>query len=161
MSSPADVEKYLNDHELATAHLPELFGFLVDDDSEVMGYAVESLENCGAPRQDSTGFLCGKLKSVNPLEIYWACTLLGRLFQVDLTDSPPDAVARQEIEQALANTFKNAHADSAALERAVLALGFIEGLSPETCKVLEQIRPTASPRMQRLIATAMGTVETD
>ncbi len=154
MSTPDDVEKYLSDPELTISHLPQILAFLSEQDDEVQGYAVEALENCGAPRSGSIEFLIEQLASSNPLVRYWVSTLLGRWLSENDSDSEGKTI--HQVEESLVAGIQSKATDAAARERMVLALGNLSSPLPETKKVLEGMQGTATPRMQRLIDTVLN-----
>lgn len=166
MSSPEDLEKYLNDAELATAHLPELFEGLIETDSEAANYAVEAFENCGPPLVESIQLLCERSQDKNSLVSYWACTLLGRAIQeglvtIDKSNSLSQASAHSEkstgdtVLKSLCNVIGDVQYDSSTRERAMVALSNSGELNAATRAFLETQLSDATPRMKRLIAAAL------
>ncbi|MBU6173158.1 MAG: hypothetical protein KGQ60_05105 [Planctomycetes bacterium] len=151
MVEPSQLEQYANDPELARSNIACLFESLVADESR-QNYAVEALENCGAPEISQIPVLLHALSSGESLAVYWASTLLGRL----LSDGPVETagLAQVELEQALCESLKRS-LDLSAHERILWAFGKASSLQPTTREVLEQLRTNASPRMERLIETAL------
>ena len=154
MSSPADVEKYLNDPELAISHLPALFAFLEETQPEVSDYAVEALENCGPPRPESLPFLCDQCTPEKGLGSYWACTLLGRAIEA--------GEGTAQVFEVLCRVIETREFDLATRERAVLAFTHDAALAHATAsdgatrKLLESQLPGATPRMVRLIESVLN-----
>lgn len=149
MSSPADVEKYLNDSELTLANLPELFGFLTEDEPEVSDYAVEALENCGAPSMDRLPFLNQECVHGSGLVQYWACALVARMVEDGALDlSQP--VASQTVD-ALHSLIGNETVDLAVREKALLVFTHADQVGDATVDLLKVAKAKAPPRMSRLI----------
>lgn len=153
MADPTQVEKYRNDATLTLHHLNEVLAFLADPQEETVGYAVEALENCGAPTLSHWQPLAGALKSSHPLIAYWGATLIGRMLEIQKGSLPTESI--RAIESELCQQLSKA-SDLAAKERIVWAIGKLPAMERSTQQMLESLLPAASPRLKRLVEEALS-----
>jgi len=151
MVEPSQLEKYANDPELARSNIASLFEALAADESR-QNYAVESLENCGPPEISQIPVLLKALSGGDSLAVYWASTLLGRVLSDGSVESA--GLLQVELEQALCGSLTRS-LDLSAHERILWAFGKASSLQPTTREVLERLRANTSPRMERLIESAL------
>ena len=153
MADPIQVEKYRNDAALTLGHLPEVLAFLADANDETVGYAVEALENCGAPPQDAWTHLSESLNAPHALQVYWAATLVGRMVEEYLEAIPGELLC--EIERALRGRTVTID-DMAAKERIVWAITKLPAIDSATRRALESCAESASERLKRWVEEALS-----
>lgn len=137
----------LRDPVVARERLADLFELLASPDEDLAGQAAACLEDAGLPPVEVAGvqsvtLLLSELSAPNALRRYWAATLCGRL------GPAAEGAVPTLTDLALSDP------DSAVRERAILALGEIGVVSPETTAVLERIMQEGTPRAIRLARAA-------
>lgn len=113
------------------------------DQDAVREYAVAALEGMGAPSDASIQGLISALRHHDPLVVYWAVTLLGRIL------NPSD-----EVQKAVAVVAKDT-LNRSVQQRAVWALGRMLPLLSETQKLLQTFQSSDDPRLARLATQAI------
>lgn len=153
MADPTQVEKYRNDAALTLRQLHEVLAFLADGNEETVGYAVEALENCGAPGPNAWPRLSETLQASNSLQVYWAATLAGRMVEEHLEAIPIESL--RQIEQSLGERITNVD-DMAAKERIGWAITKLPAIEVATRRILESCAESASERLKRWIEEALS-----
>lgn len=153
MADPIQVEKYRNDAALTLRQLPEVLAFLIDTNEETVGYAVESLENCGAPPPVAWPTLSETLNAPHALQIYWAATLIGRMVAEHMEAIPSELLC--QIERALGERTTTVE-DMTAKERIVWAITKLPGIETATRRALESCAESGSERLKRWIEEALS-----
>jgi hypothetical protein len=138
--------EYAQHPELAVQNLLELLSFVESEDETLQSYASEALENCGPPKLEQIPSLQAILQSENSSQIYWACTLLGRL-GTKITESS----IRLAVHQSLANVAERSSLSLASRERSVWAISELGSVDPVVKARLNLLLSSASPRLKRLL----------
>jgi hypothetical protein len=138
--------EYAQHPELAVQNLLELRSLVESQDETLQSYATEALENCGPPKSEQISSLQAILPSENSSQIYWACTLLGRLGP-NLAESR----IRLTLQQSLASVAARTSLSIASRERSVWAIAELGSVDPSLKTQLDLLLPSASPRLKRLI----------
>ncbi len=137
--------KIANDPSVVANHLDELLESIASDDESTMNAASEALEHCDPPPIESIETLSRFIHHGTGDQIYWACTLIGKI-------GPP----ANDSQRLLASVLDCVQANGASVEAAADSLGQIGPLSQETKRMLQAKRSSAGPRLQRLLAHALG-----
>jgi hypothetical protein len=151
--SQSELEACMNDPELALKNLDLLLASVNSDDESIANPALESLENCGTPRGEHVDLLLKYLKESDFQRVYWAATLIGRLL-ADSSDRVPGAISA--LEKTFAARLADKSLDDSAREKVCWAIGYLPMVSSELRDVLASVSVNASPRMQRLIESALS-----
>lgn len=131
----------------AAKHIKDLLECVASKDESVMNAASEALEHCDSPETDSVTLLTEFVQKGNDDQIYWACTLLGRMGD-----------RANPLQRVLCDVLNSSHPASSVDEAAAKSLGQIGSLAHETKHVLQSRLPSAGPRLKRFIAQALGTL---
>ena len=151
--SQSKLEACMNDPERALQNLELLFSSVNSEDELIANPASESLENCGAPHGEHFDLLMKYLNDSEPQRVYWAATLIGRL----LSDtSASDIGTNPTLQKTFAARLTDKRLDESAREKICWAIGCLPMVSSELRNVLAGAAVDASPRMQRLIASALS-----
>jgi hypothetical protein len=150
--NPNQLERCVQEPDFALENLPLLFSAVSSDEECCQNSASEALENCGVPLATAFPLLLAQLQHGDSMQVYWACTLLGRWFA---RNTDPSSLGHLEsIQDQVCQVFHR-ELEISAKERAAWALGQTQHLKPSSRKTLELQLENAPPRLQRLIETAL------
>jgi HEAT repeat protein len=117
-----------------------------DVDESVREQAVAALEELGAPPLDALAGLIETAAASDPLEAYWAITLLGR--SGEAAAAGVSALARQLAPGT----------DPSVAQRAAWALGRIGSAAKDATGALRDAAASSDPRLARLAQEALSAV---
>ena len=151
--SHSELEACMNDPERALQNLELLISSVNSEDESIANPALESLENCGVPRIEHFELLMKYLKDSESQRVYWAATLIGRL----LSESSENvAGSNPTLQTTFAARLTDKGLEESAREKICWAVGCLPMVTPELRNVLATVAAGASPRMQRLIESALS-----
>ncbi|XZE19725.1 hypothetical protein SH449x_005052 [Pirellulaceae bacterium SH449] len=151
--NPTELEACMNDPELAMKNLGSLLELVNHEDETTSNYAVESLENCGAPTAEHLGLLQKCLSDSDSLRVYWDATLLGRLFAEQAEEL---AGSLPPLQVALGQRLNDKSLDDSARERICWAITKLPSIDEGLRTALQAASQDAKPRMLKLIETALS-----
>ncbi|MFN7876740.1 MAG: hypothetical protein ACK5PB_15575 [Pirellula sp.] len=151
--SQSELEACMNDPEYALQHLELLIVSVSNDDESIANPALESLENCGSPRSEHFDLLMKYLSDSESQRVYWAATLIGRL----LSDTSTSVIGTNPtLQKTFAARLIDKRLEESAREKICWAVGCLPMVMPELREALANAAIGASPRMQRLIESALA-----
>jgi len=143
----------MNDAELALSKLDLLLTSVANEEESISNAAVEALENCGAPEPAHATTILHHFSDPNSLRIYWAATLLGRLF-AEKSELSGDLL--KLISDRFTERISDSKLEESARERICWAITNFPGVEPNLRQALQDLSKNASPRMLRLIEKALS-----
>ncbi|MFN7843518.1 MAG: hypothetical protein ACK5YR_09835 [Pirellula sp.] len=151
--SQSEIEACMNDPELALKKLELLLESVNNVDESVANPAIESLENCGAPRGEHFELLLKYLNDSDSLRVFWAATLVGRLFD----DGFQAAAGRtQSLQELVTERLADPNLAESSKEKICWAISSFPSVDTSLRAVLVKLSANASPRMLRLIESALS-----
>jgi HEAT repeats len=132
------LQQWANEPELARKNLRSIL-VAVESDGSLIDWATEALENCGSPTPDELGFLQQQLQSPSTDVVYWACKLIARL-----------GLLANGCQPALCRVFSESNNPDAVKKQAVIALGRIGTLAPESRNALQMVATSSSENLSSL-----------
>lgn len=151
--SQSELEACMNDPERALQNLELLISSVNSEDESIANPALESLENCGAPNGEHFELLMKYLKDSDSQRVYWAATLIGRLLS---EDAGSVAGTNPTLQETFAARLTDDRLEESAREKICWAIGCLPMVTAELRNVLVTAAADASPRMQRLIESAIS-----
>lgn len=113
------------------------------DTEAISSWAVDALEQLGTPPSSAIESLVSMAQWENPLTVYWAVTLLGRV--------GPDAAVHQRV---LVTLLQHSE-DLAVQEKAAWSLGRMQAKSLEATEALQQVAQSPETRLSRIAAKSL------
>jgi hypothetical protein len=151
--SQSEIEACMNDPELALKKLELLLESVNNVDESVANPAIESLENCGAPRGEHFELLLKYLNDSDSLRVFWAATLVGRLFDDGFQAAPEGTQSLQEL---VTERLADPNLAESSKEKICWAICSFPSVDTSLRAVLVKLSANASPRMLRLIESALS-----
>ena len=144
----AQIESLAGDRKLNEEELSALLRATADSDESVRESAVAVLDDL-AVHADYLPVLIKNVRADQIEPTYWSATLLGRL--------GPQAATAREVLVVCAEQ----HSEVACLERVLVVLGKIGGISSSALTRLAGLRDHPQPRVRRLYAELTNTVDSN